>query len=220
MSFIGTRTATATSTSSFLSASDRSKHRDIIFAISTDDYQSLTSLVNEYNVNQVIDTKNGYTALHYAIRVNNEKMIEFLLKLGANPLIKTNSNQDSFDLSLKYQTKVVISHAISGKSTEIDNQKKTISALERKINDLELNSNYLEKSVKELGTKQTQLKSDIKELQTRNNTLESKNSQLTAENNTLKKDLENVTNDREKLKRKYDSLDASYTGLLSKMSKK
>jgi septal ring factor EnvC (AmiA/AmiB activator) len=215
MSFIGTRTVTSTS-----SASDRSKQRDTIFAISTDDYQALTTLVNEYNVNQVIDTKNGYTALHYAIRANNDKMIEFLLKLGANPLAKTNTNQDAFDLSLKYQTKTVISHAINGKSTEIDNQKKTISALERKINDLEINSNYLERSVKDLGTKQTQLKSEIKDLQTRNNTLESKNSQLTAENTTLRKDLENVTNDREKLKRKYDSLDASYTGLLSKMTKK
>ena len=85
MSFMGTRTTTITS-----SASDN-KSRDIIFSISIDDYQGLIRIVTEHNVNQIIDQSGG-TALHYAIRANNDKMIEYLLKLGANPFIKNNAN--------------------------------------------------------------------------------------------------------------------------------
>jgi FtsZ-binding cell division protein ZapB len=210
---MGTRTTTITS-----SSSDNSK-RDIIFSISIDDYQGLIRIVTEHNVNQIID-QNGGTALHYAIRANNDKMIEYLLKLGANPFIKNNANQDAFDLSLKFQSKRVITHTNDAKNAEVEIQKRKVSALERKINDLEINTNYLQKSIKDIGDKNAQFKTEIKDLQTRNTSLQTKNTQLMGENASLKQNLETVTADREKLKRKYEKLEESYDGLLSKISKK
>ena len=53
----------------------------------------------------------GYSAIenYYYSLLNeyyffNDKMIEYLLSMGANPYLKTTDGQDAFDLSLRYQT--------------------------------------------------------------------------------------------------------------------
>ena len=68
------------------------QNNDILYYISTGNYEEFTKLITEANVNNIIDTKNGYTSLHYAIRLDNEKMMEYLLNMGANPYLKTLTN--------------------------------------------------------------------------------------------------------------------------------
>jgi ankyrin repeat protein len=220
---------------------------DIIYALSTDDYDELTKLINKNNVNKIIDSKNSYTALHYAVKFNNNKIIEFLLKLGADPELKTSEQQDAYDLSLKYQNKYVITYILNEKNDTHNDLKKVVSSLERKVNDLQTNNNYLIESIDEMGVKSSILKSEIntlkkaisdsnsknisltKELNTiysDKSKIQDKNTQLKTEVDSLKNEVTILNNENQKLhldiktlKRKYDSLDDSYTGLLTKIKK-
>ena len=171
---------------------------DIIYNLSTDNYEAFTLLLTETNVNDIIDTKNGYTALHYAIMFNRHKFITFLLEKGAYTDIKTYENQDAFDLSLKYQNKTTFLHEIDKKSIANSELQHIISRKERDIKNLELNNKYLDNMFNEVTVKNSLLKKDIEN--------------LNDENNTLK--IGNQT-----LKRKYDKLEDSYNGLLSKFKK-
>ena len=214
---------------------------DILYSISTDNYDDLYKLINEANVNNIIDKKNGFTALHYAIKFNNDKMIHLLLSMGADPEMKTLDGQNSFDLSLKYQTKSVINYSLTEKN-EINNElKKVIKSLERKNVEVESNNKYLLKSVDEgtyklntlkteintlkfantgLRTENCYLKKDLNTLSSEKISLQKKNTEITEENNILKPENENLTSQLKSLKRKYEKLDESYSGLLSKIQKK
>ena len=171
---------------------------NILYYMSIGNYIEFCKLISSTNVNDIIDSKNGYTALHYAIRLNDEKMIQFLLNNHANPYLKTYAKEDSFDLSIKYQTKYVITN-------EMNTTNKTLSTLNRKIKDYEINNRYLVKSVDEL-TEQVI-------------TLRQNNGNLTEQVTTLKKENESLTNDVKSMKRNYDSLEQSYSGLLKKIRK-
>ena len=225
----------------------RTKNSDIIYCLSVDDYQEFTKLINEANVNNVIDTKNGYTSLHYAVKLNNDKMIDYLLSMGANPYLKTYTHHDSFDLSLKYQSKSVITYELNEKK-ELNNElKKIISSLEKKISNAEANTKYLVKSVDEFIVKTNILKNQVSEVKKDNFTLKSINSSLVTKNCSLStsvRNLENTKNELNKnisclnaeivslnknneelvstntsLKRKFHSLEDSYSGLLNKIRK-
>ncbi len=238
MNFRNTRTFTQTGP----------KESDIIYCMSIDDLKEFKNLVNNSNVNKIIDTKNRYTALHYAIRFNNGSMIEYLLSIGANPYLKTYDNQDCFDLSMKYQTKDLYNYEIKSlKSINSDYEKKVIT-LERKIENHETNNKYLVKSIDDLVAKNNKLKDDFSDMKKENLSLKSRNSSLLKENNSLLDNnsrLENIRDDNKKelislqnenkmlnqnvdnlntqiktLKRKYDELDKSYDGLLTKIQKK
>jgi ankyrin repeat protein len=59
---------------------------------------------NKTNIGfSIIDTKDklGYTALHYAVILNNFDAIKILLKYGADIKIKDNNNNNILDLALK-----------------------------------------------------------------------------------------------------------------------
>jgi FtsZ-binding cell division protein ZapB len=199
--------------------STKPSNADIIYCITTDNYQELTTLVTEANVNAVIDTKNKFTALHYAIRSDNDKMITFLLNMGANPNLKTADKQDAFDLSLKYQNKTAFSYEIEEVRLSNGELQKTISTLQKKINTMDTNSRYLIKSVDELVLKNSNLKDDISLLRKDNGSLKTENSSLKAEVELTRKDNEVLTANIGSLKRKYDKLEDSYSGLLNKLRK-
>lgn len=175
-----------------------SSYSDIIYNLSTDNYESFILLINESNVNDIIDTKNGYTALHYAIMFNREKFIIFLLEKGAYTDIKTYENQDSFDLSLKYQTKTAFLHEIAKKNKANNELNNIINMKERDINNLEINNKYLDSMFNQVTSKNSLLKKDIEN--------------LTEENSSLK-------TGNQTLKRKYAKLEESYDGLLAKFKK-
>jgi ankyrin repeat protein len=99
------------------------------------------------NVNNIIDSKNGYTALHYAIKLNNEIMIEYLLNMGADPYLKTFTNEDAFDISLKYQSKFVISYKLNDLKENSKELQETISIINKEKNDLNENSKELQETI-------------------------------------------------------------------------
>jgi ankyrin repeat protein len=173
-------------------------HSDIIYNLSTDNYEAFTLLLSDANVNDIIDTKNGYTALHYAIMFNKEKFITFLLEKGALPDIKTYENQDAFDLSLKYQNKTAFLHEIDKKNKANSELQRIITMNERDIKNLEINNKYLDDMFNEVTLKNSLLKTTIENLNDENNTLKMSN---------------------QTLKRKYDKLEKSYDGLLTKFKK-
>jgi len=227
--------------------STMSKNSDILYFMSIGNYDDFSKLITEANVNNIIDTKNGYTALHYAIRLDNEKMMEYVLNMGANPYLKTLTKEDAFDLSLKYQTKFVITNQLDDMKEINKELQKTISTLNKKINDMDINSKYLIKSVDDLVMKNNLLKTQVYDLKKEQTCLKTKNSSITQENSSLlfskssveikneglkkdivvlqdqvislKQDKEGLTTELKSLKRKYDSLDQSYSGLLTKIKK-
>ena len=199
--------------------SKKHSNADIIYCITTDNYEELTRLITEANVNAVIDSKNKFTALHYAIRCDNDKMITFLLNMGANPNLKTADKQDAFDLSLKYQSKTTITYELDERKHTNMELQKTISSLEKKINTLETNNRYLVKSVDDLVLKNNLLKDDVLILRKEKGVLYSENSGLRTEIDLVKKDNETLNANVGSLKRKYDKLEESYSGLLNKLRK-
>jgi len=225
----------------------KSEITDILYNISIDNLNELKTLINEGNVNNIIDSKNGYTALHYAIKLNHDKIIDFLLNMGANPTIKNYDKQDCFDLSLRYQSKSLINYEINDKKVINNELQKTVSSLERKISNLETNNKYLVKSVDDANIKIGILKDEVSSLKKDNTTLKTNIARTTIDNDNLrttkikfeneKKILNNeliiakdqistITKERDtldtnfkSLKRKYDKLDESYSGLLEKTRK-
>lgn len=221
---------------------------DIIYSISIDNFEELTKLINKNNVNDIIDNKNGYNALHYAVKFNNNKMIDYLLSIGANPYIKTGSNsaftfitqEDAFDLSLKFQSKHIISYELNENKKKNSEFQRTVSSLEKKVLNLDTNNKYLINSVDELILKNNLLKKDNSVLKIANTNLNKSNNSLSEnnirldkensdlkkeviilkdKNSLLKKEYDTLDTNHKSLKRKYDSLDESYCGLLNKNRK-
>ena len=193
--------------------------KNIIYFMSTDNYLEFSKLINEGNVNNIIDTKNNYTALHYAVKFNNDKMIEYLLNMGANPLIKTVNHQDAFDLSLKYQTKCVFNHEIGELKETNKYLKCDVSALQKRINTLNTNNKYLDSSVTRLMSSNDVLKKQVSTLTKEKNSAISAKISAEQEKDELSKECAILGTEVKNLKRKYDSLDQSYSGLLNKMRK-
>ena len=194
-------------------------NNDILFYISTENYEEFTKLITEANVNNIIDSKNSYTAIHYSIKFNNEKMMEYLLNMGANPYLKTLTGEDAFDLSLKYQTKYVIVHQLNNLKETNKELNKTISSLHKKINDLDINNKYLIKSYDDLIDKFSELKKENNLSETNNEYLKKDIKELKETNILLKCNNDELDSKINSLKRKYDELDKSYCGLLNKMRK-
>lgn len=229
------------------SSNNTFKMNDILYFMSTDNYEDFSKLITESNVNNTIDTKNGYNALHYAIRLNNEKMMEYLLNMGANPYLKSYTKEDAFDLSLKYQTKYVITYELNDMNETNKELKTTISTLNKKINDIDCMNKRLTRSVNDSAIKNSLLKNQVNELKKEQTSLKNKNislmnnnndllfskSSIETKNDSLKRDVVNLQNEItslkednngltteiKSLKRKYDSLDKSYNGLLTKIKK-
>jgi ankyrin repeat protein len=225
----------------------KSDSSDILYNISIDNLNELRNLITEANINNIIDSKNGYTALHYAIKLNHDKIIDFLLNMGANPTIKTYDKQDSFDLSLKYQSKFLITYEINDKKAVNTELQKTVSSLERKISNLETNNKYLVKSIDDATIKigllkdevlslkknNTSLKNNIVKSNSDNDTLRNTKAKFENEKNilsyelkiakdeifTISKERDTLDSNFKSLKRKYDKLDESYSGLLEKTRK-
>lgn len=216
------------------------KKSNILYYISTENFEEFSKLITEANVNDVIDSKNGYRALDYAIRFDNEKMIKYLLDMGANPYLKNSLKEDAFDLSLKYQTKYVIVHQLDDVKETNKELQRTISTLNRKVNDIETNNRFLVKSMDEVVMANNILKTEVAEVKKENYSLRSKNASLVEENNnliltksslkrdfdkmneevtTLRKDNQILLSDQKSSKSKYDNLYKSYKGLLKGIEK-
>jgi hypothetical protein len=66
-------------------------------------------LITPENVNDVLDKKSNYIALHYAIEFKRNEIISYLFSLGTSVYAKTSSGEISFDLAVKNQYKYFFS---------------------------------------------------------------------------------------------------------------
>ncbi len=180
-----------TSSSSRNSSGHSTTNDNIIFAIVTGNLNEVRILVNSTNVNTIIDLKNKYTALHYAVKLPNNDIVEYLMNCGASPSIKTGDGKDAVDLSIEANKRFLIDRVISDASKETD-------GFIMKYDNLNYNNKILERENKEL--KET------------NQYLEKINSQNIEKIDNLKKENANT-------KRKLDESETAFTNLLKKSRK-
>jgi FtsZ-binding cell division protein ZapB len=201
--------------------SQQTLSNDILYTISTSNLVDLKKYITEANVNDTIDRKNGYTSLHHAIRMNDEKIVKFILDMGADPYIRTSIGEDAIDLSLKYQSKVAIKYMIDDKIDTISILRKSILNLETKNKNLEASSDHLSKSFLKVSDDKSKLFTEKQSLITENKTLkktidrnEVTISSLREDNHKLDGDVKSLKRKYSDLETKYDDLDHSFTVLL------
>jgi ankyrin repeat protein len=195
----------------------------LLFYIVTDNYTEVLKHITRDNVNKVIDTKNGYTPLHYAIQTNNDRLIKYFLTLDAEPAIKTKDGQDAFSLSLKYQSKCLFDNELKQRDDTISAQSKTIKNISVKLTNMETDNKYLIKRFDEANEKNNNLKKEIEYIKTdlkkANDTIKSTTDDLNKKTKVYN-DLYNanvsLTNTHNKLKNEYDELNGKYNTLKRK----
>ncbi len=144
---------------------------EIIFAVVTGNFSEVTRLVNSSNVNNVIDIKNRYTALHYAVKQPNNEIVGYLMNCGADPNIKQNEGKDSIDLSIESNKRYLINIVIAKNEKELDElyvkydeKNYDVKTLERKNKELNETNNYLQKTNSDYVHRIEELKEENKSI--------------------------------------------------------
>lgn len=120
---------------------------DIITAIVTNNLIKVKSLVNKNNVNNVIDSKNNYTSLHYAVTLPNNEITRYLLELGADPKIKQADGYDSYELTLRSGKKFIFEYFKEKQQNQIELLEYDNAKLITKIDDLKQTNEYINKII-------------------------------------------------------------------------
>ena len=92
---------------------DSPSNHSLIFAIVTNDVNTVKRLVNHSNIDFILDQETGFTALQYAISSPNisNDIIKYLLELGSDPKkLIGKQNIDSFDLAIRYNKKYLFEY--------------------------------------------------------------------------------------------------------------
>jgi hypothetical protein len=177
--------------------SSKTSDDSIIFSISTNNIGELRKYVTKENVNRIIDSKNRYTALHYAIQMRNEEMVRYLLSLDAEPSIKNGEGMDAFDMSIRFQLRTVIDSELNLKNNFIKSQQHIIKTTGDKLSIVEKHVEFLESSINKNKTEV--------------NILKSENTTLKGQVSDLKVQLANSTKDATQYKLKYDGIVSQHT---------
>ena len=165
---------------------------EIMFAVVTGNLTTLRRLITQTNVNALIDRKNGYTALHHAVRIKkNDQIVEFLLSMGANPSIKSGEQKDSVDLAIESNYRYLIDKMMRDKDIEID-------GLHSKLDD----TNY-----------------KFKQFERENKTLTDENQYLKKSTEQYVNKIEELKVENAGLKRKYEDCEKAFSNLLKKTKK-
>ena len=169
-----------------------SRNNDIIYAIITNNLVKLKSLLNENNINNVIDNKNNYNALHYAVTLPNNDITEYILKLGGNPELTQIDGHNSFELSLRSGKKFIFEYYDNINQDKIKELKKDNIRLTNNIDDIKKTNDYLSSSV------------DIynKKINSLNTNIEIKNKEIVK----LKRNLEETEKNLEDSERAFSNL--------------
>ncbi len=153
------------------SSSSSLSNTDVIYAIAIEDLEQVRRLVNSSNVNNVIDHKNRYTALHYAVKQPNNEIVEYLMNCGADPSIKQNEGKDSIDLSIEANKRFLINKVIAKNEKELDElyakydeKNYSMKTLERKNKELSENNTYLQKNNSDYVQRIEELKEENKSI--------------------------------------------------------
>ena len=169
---------------------------DLLLYICTNNFEMVTKIINEENINSVIDKDNGNTSLHMAIIMNNDKMIRYLFEIGGNLMIENKNNEDCLDLLLKFQNPLLFDLLEEGLDRGIKNKESLIIELECK-------KKHIEEKYNKLGKEFERIKDinevKIKELENKNKLMEEKIKKLKGEDNTHKEGYPNTRSKRRRL---------------------
>jgi ankyrin repeat protein len=159
-------------------------NNNILFSIITGNVCEVKKLVNKNNINNIIDTKNNYTALHYAVKLPNNEIVEYLVNCGANVNLKQNEGKDAIDLSIEANKRFLINKLI----TDTSKDSKELDELYVKYDDVNYKFKNLEKTNKTLKDANEYLEKVNEELKENNSKLKRKlEDSETAFENLLKK---------------------------------
>lgn len=184
---------------SFVSQAETKKfNSNIIFNIVTENINDLRETLNRDNINNIIDEKNGLTALQYAVKQGNKDIINLLLTLNANTQVKTANDEDLIDLSLKYHNRNIIDFMSKTKDDKITTLTKDINQLKDDIHNKDSKIIYLNKSLDQTYAKMQSITRD-------NNDNEKRITELKRSNDNISIELNNTKLDNISLKRKYDN---------------
>ena len=171
----------------------------IIYSIITCDFPTVKRLVNSSNVNNVIDEKNNYTSLHYAVKTRcNYEIVEYLLSVGADPKITQNEGLDSIDLAIDFNYRYLINKVISNSLIELSDVQSQLVEMKKKNTELTESNNYLIKSNLEYSNRINQIQN---------------------ENLRLSESIDLLENDNKEIKRKLESSEKAFENLLKKQRK-
>ena len=170
---------------------DISNNHSIIFAIVTNDINTVKKLVNRFNINNIFDQDTGFTSLQYAITSPNisNDIIKYLLQLGSDPKkLIGKQNIDSFDLAIRYNKKYLFEYFNNIQNEKIDELNLEVIKLANKTDDLKETNSYLTSSISNYNTKLEKLNNEIKQKDLHISTLKRKIDETEiAFNNLLKK---------------------------------
>jgi len=175
---------------------DKEFSSNAVFNIVTGQNEAVKKMFNTNNIDTVIDKKNGFTGLHYAIQVGNTEIINHFMELSANTFIKTLSGANAFDLSMTYHQKIIFDVTIKKKDETIVSLNKNIRELREDLGNSNNQNTYLTKTVDAANTKITVLKNQL-DFDNRNN------ESLRKERDTLSLNLRDLKGDHDSIKKKY-----------------
>lgn len=186
--------------------STNSIYDDILYGIVTNKLKLVQTLVNSSNVNDIIDSTNNYTSLHYAVKTKqNSDIVEYLMKCGANPKIKQNEGKNAIDLAIEFNYKYLIERIINEKDNELDK-------LYIKYDDLYYKAKNLERTNKELENTNIELRNINIELRNTNENL------IKSANQYIEK-IDSLEVEKSNWKRKFDESDKEFANFLKKNKK-
>jgi ankyrin repeat protein len=136
MSYFGSNTITITA----------NQNDSIIFYTVTSNLIEIKKKINNSNVNNIIDNKNKYTILHYAVSLQNAEIINYILDCGGDPEIKTKDGKTSYEIATEKNKILIHTYLINKKENDIYRLKSTNDDLKYKINNLESSLEYSKKS--------------------------------------------------------------------------
>ena len=197
----GSTTQTITTNMSNLPTGLYTKEYDndiILFYIVIGNIIEIKKLINSSNVNKIIDIKNNYTALHYAVKFPNNNIVEYLMNCNADITIKQFEGKDAIDLSIESNKRYLIDNLLKKNNIEIDQLYTKFDDLHYKTKTFERNNNDLKQS---------------------NEYLMKSNDNYIKKIEEIKEDNVKLNEDNVKYKRKLEDSDKAFSNLLKKVQK-
>lgn len=176
------------------SNSELKRSNDLMYFIMINNLDKIKqlNLVNRSNVNNIIDTKSKSSALHYALQLHDNSIINFLLELGADVNQQNSFNKNALDLSLDYHKKSVFDFIIVKKDEIINKLDDECIQLKKKIKLETEIKDYLSKSVDNYKITLRNAQNEIKVINDKKDGLEIENNNLKDQNKTLKRKVDKL----------------------------
>ena len=222
-------------TSTKKNVSTNTNENNKLISILNHNYEYIYENINETNVNNIIDNKNGYNAFHLSLILDDKILIDYFLKINADPYIETSDKKNVFEFSTREQIIYILNFKMNKLKEELENSNEINIDINKKLKN-KSNNVYLIKALDDFTLKNCILKNQINELKKENLNLVKNNNELLndkRDNIRLKKEIHLLKNENleyknkseyqlkefTSLKRSNEELEDSFSNILKKMKK-